>query len=59
MMTVIYHRRPTKAEIAFGYGAEHFKEFPITMVTKGVRPNGVPIFKKWVVSPDDGLRYYI
>ena len=58
-MTIIYHRRPTKEEISFGYGAEHFKEFPITMVMKGVSPNGVPILKKWVVCPNSGLRYYI
>lgn len=50
---VEYHRQPTKAEINFGYGATHYKIFPISEVLK---PNGR--LKKWVRCKCDGLRYY-
>lgn len=51
--TMTYHRNPTKYELKFGYGAIHYREFPISEV---VKPDGR--IKKWFVSPDDGLRYY-
>ena len=48
-----YHRNPTRAEINFGYGAIHYRDFPESMVRKpGFR------IKKWLKAPDDGLRYY-
>jgi hypothetical protein len=49
-----YHRPPTPAEIKFGYGATHYRDFPVEEVChKGTR-----IKKKWFVAEDDGLRYY-
>ena len=32
---VTYHRNPTPSEIAFGYGAIHYRHFPIDLVRKG------------------------
>ena len=49
--TVTYWRNPTKAEIAFGYGAIHYRNFPASVCFK----NGKP--KKWLKAKDDGLRY--
>lgn len=47
-----YHRKPTQAEIKFGYGATHYRDFPEHQVKKpGFR------IKKWLKA-DDGLRYY-
>ena len=55
---VTYHRKPTREEIAFGYGATHYRDFPIFEVSTGrFHPWGAPVLKKWVLS-DDGLRYY-
>jgi hypothetical protein len=51
--TVQYHRNPTKAEIRFGYGAIHYRDFPVNEV---VKTNGS--LKKWVKCKYDGLRYY-
>ena len=51
--TVRYHRNPTKAEIRFGEGAIHYRDFLINEV---VKPNGS--LKKWIVCKYDGLRYY-
>lgn len=51
--TVQYYRKPTKAEIRFGYGAIHYRDFPINEV---VKTNGS--LKKWVRCKYDGLRYY-
>lgn len=48
-----YHRKPTKAEIKFGYGATHYRDFP----ENEVRKKGFRI-KKWLKAADDGLRYY-
>jgi len=48
-----YHRNPTPSEIRFGYGAIHYRTFPIEQCCKVGR-----ILKRWFVSPDDGLRYY-
>ncbi|MAG28101.1 hypothetical protein CMI47_21455 [Candidatus Pacearchaeota archaeon] len=48
-----YHREPTAAEIKFGHGATHYKDFRSDKCRK---PNGD--FKRWLVCPDDGLRYY-
>lgn len=49
---ITYHREPTTAEIKFGEGATHYKEFDKVDVRK---PNGE--LKKWVKCPYDGLRY--
>lgn len=50
---VEYWRKPTEYEIKFGEGAIHYKTFHRNYCRK---PNGD--FKKWIVCPDDGLRYY-
>jgi hypothetical protein len=49
-----YHRPPTKAEINFGHGATHYREFPVEECCH----TGTRIKKKWFIAPDDGLRYY-
>lgn len=54
---VEYHREPTKAEIKFGYGAIHYKDFPIKQVIK-TNDFGLIRLKKWFVCPNDKLRYY-
>jgi len=55
---ITYRRNPTKAEIAFGYGATHYKHFPIEKCKTGRFYSwGAPILKKWLKG-DDGLRYY-
>lgn len=51
--TITGHRRPTQAEINFGYGATHYKEFPVSLWK---HPDGRP--KRWIKCPEDGLRYY-
>jgi len=51
--TITYHRQPTKAEIKFGHGAKHYKDFPLSQCTK---PDGN--YKKWLICTIDGLRYY-
>jgi len=50
---IAYHRQPTAAEIKFGYGATHYKDFPLSQCTK---KDGN--YKKWLICPVDGLRYY-
>ena len=50
---VTYHREPTRAEIRFGEGATHYRDFPLEEVTK---PDGK--IKRWLFSKDDRLRYY-
>lgn len=51
--TITAWRRPTPAEIRFGHGAPHYRDFdPIEWVTD----NG-HTFKQWIKA-DDGLRYY-
>ena len=52
MATIEAHRPPTKSEIKFGYGAVHYRTFPIEEWKK---PDGS--LKKWIKA-DDGLRYY-
>ncbi len=49
-----YHRPPTKGEIRFGYGATHYRTFPIETCCQ----TGTRIPKKWFKAEDDGLRYY-
>ena len=50
-----YHRKPTKSEIAFGYGAVHYLDItPERVVKKRVGP--LVVLKKWTIV--DGLRYY-
>ncbi len=53
LKTLEYHRNPTKAEIRFGHGAIHYKDFDVSIYAK---KDGTP--KKWLVCPNDGLRYY-
>ena len=51
---VMYHRRPTPYELAFGEGAIHYRAFTIeTCCFAGTR---YP--KRWFRASDDGLRYY-
>ena len=50
---ITYHRKPTTAEIKFGHGATHYKDFTLSQCTK---KDGN--YKKWLVCPVDGLRYY-
>lgn len=51
---VTYHREPTAAEVKFGHGATHYRDFPVEECChKGTR-----FLKKWFVARDDGLRYY-
>lgn len=51
--TLTYHRPPTAAELRFGYGATHYRDFD---VVEACHP-GTRIPKRWFVA-DDGLRYY-
>jgi len=39
--------------IKFGHGAIHYKDFPLSQCTK---KDGN--YKKWLICPIDGLRYY-
>lgn len=52
--TITYHRPPTEAEIKFGHGATHYREFPLFSC---VNPK-TGDFKKWLKADNDGLRYY-
>ena len=54
METITYHRKPTKAEIKFGHGATHYKDFETCFCWNDAKD--CP--KRWVVCPIDGLRYY-
>ena len=58
--TVEYHRGPTESEIRLGYGATHYRDFAIeTARVRGKATTwGAPILKRWLIAPDDGLRYY-
>lgn len=51
---VTYHRPPTPAETRLGYGATHYRDFPVAEI---VHP-GTRIAKRWFIARDDGLRYY-
>lgn len=51
---VMYHRNPTKAEIRFGEGAVHYKSFPFPDVWDAKNNR----CKRWLVCPEDGLRYF-
>lgn len=51
---VTYHRPPTAAEIRFGHGATHYREFPAEACCKPA----TRVLKRWFIAPDDGLRYY-
>lgn len=50
---VTYHRKPTLSEIRFGYGATHYRDFPIEQCRKP----GTTRLKRLILA-DDGLRYY-
>jgi hypothetical protein len=54
VQTLTYHRKPTAAELRFGYGAIHYRDFPVSECCHAL----TRIPKKWLVAPDDGLRYY-
>jgi hypothetical protein len=51
---VEYRRPPTPSEVRFGYGATHYRTFP---VEECVHP-GTRVLKAWFIAADDGLRYY-
>ncbi len=51
---VEYRRPPTRAEIAWGYGATHYRTFPVEDCCHA----GTRIMKRWFRAQDDGLRYY-
>jgi hypothetical protein len=53
--TIQCHRQPTKEEIKRGYGAVHFRDFPLSVI--GLK-KGKAMWKDWFKAPDDGLRYY-
>lgn len=50
---ITLHRQPTAGEIKFGYGATHYRDFPLRVMR---RNDGT--YKRYIVAPDDGLRYY-
>lgn len=52
--SVTYHRPPTRAELNQGYGATHYRDFPVAEIVH----TGTRIAKRWFVARDDGLRYY-
>lgn len=47
------NRKPTPAEIKFGEGATHYRDFTIAEI--GINKTGQ--LKRWFIA-DDGLRYY-
>lgn len=49
------HRPPTKAECKRGYGATHYRDFPLSVI--GLK-KGKAMWKDWFKAPDDKLRYY-
>ena len=51
---VTYRRKPTQAELRMGYGATHYRDFPVAVCCH----TGTRILKRWFIAPDDGLRYY-
>ena len=48
-----YWRQPTQAEIKFGEGDTHYREFTLSEI--GITKKGD--LKKWIKAKDDGLRY--
>lgn len=52
--TVEAYRQPTHWEINFGYGAIHFKIFPL-VVWVNPKTGGL---KRWIKCQYDNLRYY-
>ena len=51
---VEYRRNPTRAEIAFGYGAIHYRSFPLRDVI-----NNKGEIKKRLFAKDEGVWYSI
>jgi hypothetical protein len=51
--SITYHRPPTAAELRFGEGATHYRDFDIDECCH----EGTRIAKRWLVA-SDGLRYY-
>lgn len=54
VLEVEYHRPPTAFEVRQGYGATHYRTFPI----ENCCYQGTRILKRWFTAADDGLRYY-
>lgn len=56
LKTITAHRKPTASEIKWGYGATHYRDFP---VEEWLDRSGIEgkFFKDWIKA-DDGLRYY-
>ena len=54
--TITGHRNPTPAEIRRGYGAVHYRDFPVSEWLDTSGTDG-KFFKHWIKA-DDGLRYY-
>jgi hypothetical protein len=49
---IIYWRKPTPSEIKFGYGAIHYRDFPLS---ECVKKDGT--HKRRLKAKDDGLFY--
>ena len=54
--TITAHRKPTASEIRRGYGATHYRDFPVSDWLDSSGSYG-KFFKHWIKA-DDGLRYY-
>lgn len=51
--TITYQRKPTKAEIKFGYGAIHYRDFDLK---ECFDENGN--LRKHIIASNDGLMYH-
>lgn len=56
---VTYGRKPTAYELKFGYGARHYRDFPIEecINEKRSKETGLTILKKRIKAKNDGLIY--
>lgn len=54
---ITYHRKPTAYEIRRGYGAIHYRDFPMSECIKGTNKDGLTILKKRIKGKDDQLIY--
>jgi hypothetical protein len=55
--TFEYHRKPTAFEIKFGWGATHYRDFPLSECIKEKNKDGLPILKQRLKAKNDGLIY--
>ena len=56
--TITYSRKPTAAEIKFGHGARHYKDFPYWQCVADGKHYGIPVkLKKRIKCKVDGLIY--